>query len=123
VNGVQVESVEALAGGVDERELRDAVKVGVGQQAGVGGKAAGRQHPDRTQTGPHTTRHTDEPTGKDDCTRSLKENKKSQSHLGRAASPPFTVEHNYAASPRWLRWDAHHLLPKLPLPFDDLHPV
>ena len=55
-----------------------------------------------------------------------KRDEKSQSNLGRAASPPLTAENNYATnlrSPHWLRWewDAPHLPPKLPLFFHGLH--
>jgi len=48
-------------------------------------------------------------------------------NFGRATShAPLTTKNNYAtpqSSPHWLQLDAPHLPPKLPLPFDDLHPI
>ena len=45
------------------------------------------------------------------------DNKKSQSNLGRAASPPLTAENNYATrSLQLLQWDVPHLPPKLQFP-------
>jgi len=51
-----------------------------------------------------------------------RENVKSQSNLGRAASPPLQQIITTPQRTHWLQWDAPYLPPKLPLPFDDLHP-
>jgi len=47
----------------------------------------------------------------------IKENKKSQTNSGRAASPLLTAENNYATKSHWLQWDVPHLpLPSKKLP-------
>jgi len=47
---------------------------------------------------------------------------KSQSNLGRTASPPLTAENNYATK-LFVRIWRPTFTPKLPLPFDDFHPI
>jgi len=47
-------------------------------------------------------------------------NKKSQSNLGRAASPPVTAENNYATKSPLVTMGCP-IYPKTALPFDDLH--
>jgi len=49
-------------------------------------------------------------------------NRKSQSKLGRAALLPSRQRISTPHSSHWLQWDAPHLSPKLPIPFDDFHP-
>jgi len=48
-------------------------------------------------------------------------NKKSQSNLERAASPPFTAEYNYATKSPLVTMGCPIFSPQMPIPFDDLH--
>jgi len=52
----------------------------------------------------------------------LSQNKKSESNLGRAASPPLTAENAYATKSPLVAMGCPTFAPKLPFPFDDFHP-